>query len=412
MIHRLPIDKAPEVCNRQIFFVLSIYLKDDREISLNEGTCVMTSKNNNLANRVDHTNKASASLVSDIGTRLPPGMVYLAGSILLTAIWFLIYRNLSPIADLLTRLLSRLAGFSMTSHLGSAVEFFVFETPKVIMLLTLVVFGVGVVRSFFTPERTRAILAGKRESAGNVLAALLGIVTPFCSCSAVPLFLGFVTTGVPLGVTFSFLIAAPMVNEVALVLLYGLFGWQVAAIYLGTGLAIAMVAGWVIGRLKMERHLEEWVFQIQAGNVDLPEDAQDLAARIRYGFEAVRDIVGKVWIYVMLGIAVGAGIHGYVPEGMMAAFMGKSAWWSVPLSVLIGIPMYSNAAGIIPIVQALLGKGAALGTVLAFMMSVIALSLPEMIILRKVLKPRLIGTFIGVVGMGILLVGYIFNFLM
>jgi uncharacterized protein len=372
----------------------------------------MTSKNNHIAGRVGNAKKAGAPLLSAIGTKLTPGMLYLTGSVLLIAAWFLVYRDLSLFAGLFTHLLSRLAGFSMGGHLGSAVEFFVFETPKVIMLLTLVVFGVGIVRSFFTPERTRAILAGKRESAGNVLAALLGIVTPFCSCSAVPLFLGFVTTGVPLGVTFSFLISAPMVNEIALVLLYGLFGWKVAAIYMGTGLAIAMVAGWVIGRLKMERHLEDWVFQIQAGKVDLPEESQDLAARIRCGFEAVRDIVGKVWIYVMLGIAVGAGIHGYVPEGMMAAFMGKSAWWSVPLSVLIGIPMYSNAAGIIPIVQALLGKGAALGTVLAFMMSVIALSLPEMIILRKVLKPRLIGTFIGVVGMGILMVGYIFNFIM
>ncbi len=335
--------------------------------------------------------------------------VHLAAGALLIALWWLVYMNLAAFAGLFTQMLARLTGFSMTSHLGSAVAFFVFETPKVLMLLTLVVFGVGIVRSFFTPERTRAILAGKRESAGNVLAAVLGIVTPFCSCSAVPLFLGFVTTGVPLGVTFSFLIAAPMVNEIALVLLYGLFGWKVAAIYMGTGLSIAMVAGWVIGRLKMERHLEEWVFQIQAGKLDMADGPKDWTERIHCGLEAVRDIVGKVWLYVMIGIAVGAGIHGYVPEGFMASFMGKSAWWSVPLSVLIGIPMYSNAAGIIPIVQALLGKGAALGTVLAFMMSVIALSLPEMIILRKVLKPRLIATFIGVVGVGILLVGYIFN---
>jgi uncharacterized membrane protein YraQ (UPF0718 family) len=325
--------------------------------------------------------------------------------------WWLIYSHLAAFATLFTQWLSRWTGFLPDGHLSSTIEFFVFETPKVLMLLTLVVFGVGIVRSFFTPERTRAILAGKRESVGNVLAAFLGIVTPFCSCSAVPLFLGFVTTGVPLGVTFSFLISAPMVNEIALVLLFGMFGWKVAAIYLFTGLFIAIVAGWVIGRLKMERHLEEWVYQIQAGKVELNSGPQDWVARIRYGRDAVREIVGKVWIYVMIGIAVGAGIHGYVPEGIMASFMGKSAWWSVPLSVLIGIPMYSNAAGIIPVVQALLGKGAALGTVLAFMMSVIALSLPEMIILRKVLKPRLIATFIGVVGAGILLVGYVFNFI-
>jgi uncharacterized membrane protein YraQ (UPF0718 family) len=326
--------------------------------------------------------------------------------------WWAIYHYLYPLAHLSSLGLLGLFGLSPAGHLGSAVEFFLFEAPKVLLLLTLVVFGVGVVRSFFTPERTRKILAGRRESAGNVLAALLGVVTPFCSCSAVPLFLGFVTTGVPLGVTFSFLISAPMVNEIALVLLYGLFGWKVAALYLSTGLLIAMVAGWVIGRLHMERHLEEWVHQMQFGENDFSEPGKDWDERIRYGLEAVRDIVGKVWIYVLLGIAVGAGIHGYVPEGVMASFMGKSAWWSVPLSVLIGIPMYSNAAGIIPIVHALLEKGAALGTVLAFMMSVIALSLPEMIILRKVLKPTLIGTFLGVVGVGILVVGYLFNLLL
>lgn len=335
---------------------------------------------------------------------------YVTGVAALITAWWLIYSHLEPFAGFFTHSLSRWTGFSPDGHLGSAIAFFVFETPKVLMLLTLVVFGVGIVRSFFTPERTRAILAGKRESVGNMLAALLGIVTPFCSCSAVPLFLGFVTTGVPLGVTFSFLISAPMVNEIAVVLLYGLFGWKIAAIYMGTGLIIAMVAGWVIGRLKMERHLEEWVYQIQAGHVDIDDGPKDWVERIRHGFEAVRDIVGKVWFYVVLGIAVGAGIHGYVPEGLMASFMGKSAWWSVPASVLLGIPMYSNAAGIIPIVQALLEKGAALGTVLAFMMSVIALSLPEAIILRKVLKTRLIATFIGVVGVGILIVGYIFNY--
>jgi uncharacterized protein len=354
----------------------------------------------------EQTNLENAT---DMGS---PTARYFMGSALLIAAWGVVYQNLAPFSELLTRILAYMVGFSPDSHLGSAVSFFIFETPKVLMLLTLVVFGVGIIRSFFTPERTRTILAGKREYAGNFLAALLGIVTPFCSCSAVPLFLGFVTTGVPLGVTFSFLISAPMVNEIALVLLYGLFGWKVAAIYMGTGLAIAIVAGWIIGKLKMERHLEEWVYQIQAGKLDSEQDLQSWADRIRYGYDAVRDIVGKVWLYVMIGIAVGAGIHGYVPEGVMAGFMGKSAWWSVPLSVVIGIPMYSNAAGIIPVVQALLGKGAALGTVLAFMMSVIALSLPEMIILRKVLKPRLIATFIGVVAVGILLVGYIFNFLL
>jgi len=327
------------------------------------------------------------------------------GAIALPA-WWLLYGRLAPISAWLTYSVLPL---SPGSHFASSLEFFLYEVPKVLMLLVLVVFGVGIIRSFFSPERTRAILAGRRESAGNVLAALLGIVTPFCSCSAVPLFLGFVTTGVPLGVTLSFLISAPMVNEVALVLLFGLFGWQVAALYLVTGLTIAITAGWVIGRLKMERYVEDWVYQIDGGSAEAP--GMDIAwqERIHYGLNAVRDIVGKVWPYVILGIGVGAGIHGYVPENFMARVMGDEHWWSVPLAVIIGIPMYSNAAGIIPIVEALLGKGAALGTVLAFMMSVIALSLPEFVILRRVLKPTLIATVVGVVGSGILVVGYLFN---
>ena len=327
--------------------------------------------------------------------------------ILGAAAWWLAYRNLGIFAKWFTY---RLFGLPEGNHLASAVEFFVFEAPKVLLLLTVVVFGVGVVRSFFTPERTRRILAGKREMLGNGLAAMLGVVTPFCSCSAVPLFIGFGTTGVPLGVTFSFLISAPMVNEVALVLLFGLFGWKVAALYMGTGLVIAISAGWVIGKLRLERWVEDWVYKAAQGTAETGVEAPlAWGDRIRYGRDAVKEIVGKVWPYVLAGIAVGAGIHGYVPQNFMASIMGKGAWWSVPLAVLIGIPMYSNAAGIIPVVQALLGKGAALGTVLAFMMSVIGLSLPEMIILRKVLKIQLIVTFASVVGFGILVVGYVFN---
>lgn len=295
--------------------------------------------------------------------------------------------------------------------LASAVEFFVFEVPKVMMLLTLVVFGVGIVRSFFTPERTRRILTGRRESVGNVLAAGLGVVTPFCSCSAVPLFIGFVTAGVPLGVTFSFLVAAPMINEVALVLLFGLFGWKVAAIYMGTGLAIAVISGWTIGRLGLEKWVEPWVYQTQVASA--AEEAKPTwGERLRLGLAAVGDVVGRVWLFVILGIAVGAGIHGYVPEDFMASIMGKGAWWAVPVAVLLGVPMYSNAAGVLPIVQSLLGKGAAIGTALAFMMSVIGLSLPEAIILRKVLTLKLILAFFGVVAVGILIVGYLFNLIM
>jgi uncharacterized membrane protein YraQ (UPF0718 family) len=327
-----------------------------------------------------------------------------AGAIL--AGWFVLYRQLLPFSRFFAYSLLRI---EEGRHLGEAIQFFVYDTPKVLMLLTLVVFAVGVIRTFFTPERTRQILAGKRESVGNVMAAHLGIVTPFCSCSAVPLFIGFVTAGVPLGVTFSFLIAAPMVNEIALVLLYGLLGWKVAALYLVTGLLVAIVAGWIIGRLNMEHHIEEWVREMRTSADDVPEENLSWSDRFARGREAVKEIVGKVWLYVVAGIAVGAAIHGYVPEGFMASIMGKGAWWSVPAAVLIGIPMYSNAAGIVPVIQALLEKGAALGTVLAFMMSVIALSLPEVVILRKVLMPKLIAVFIGVVGAGILLVGYLFN---
>jgi hypothetical protein len=334
------------------------------------------------------------------------GLAYVLGGVAAAAAWLLVYRSLAGLARWIT---SDLAGLAPGSRLASALEFFAYEAPKVLMLLVVVVFGVGIVRSFFTPERTRRVLAGRRESAGNVLAALLGTVTPFCSCSAVPLFIGFVTAGVPLGVTFSFLVSAPMVNEVALVLLFGLLGWRVAALYLVTGLVIAIGAGWTIGRLGLERHVEPWVFQTHAEAGAEGQGRLTWDDRLRAGSDAVVDIVGRVWPWVLAGIAVGAGIHGYVPEQFMAGIMGRGAWWSVPLAVAMGIPMYSNAAGIVPVVQALLGKGAALGTVLAFMMAVIALSLPEMIILRKVLRPPLIATFVGVVGTGILIVGYLFN---
>ena len=321
-------------------------------------------------------------------------------------LWYVVYKQLESFSYFFAY---SLVGLERGSHLGAALQFFVYDTPKVMMLLTLIVFVIGMIRSFFTQERTRKYLAGKRETAGNVMAALLGIVTPFCSCSAVPLFIGFVQAGVPLGVTFSFLIAAPMVNEIAVVLLYGLLGWKVAAIYLGTGLMIAIISGWVIGRFKLEHWIEDWVQALRAGEAMVTEENLHWTDRVGRGREAVRDIVGKVWIYVIAGIGVGAAIHGYVPETFMASIMGKDAWWSVPAAVVVGIPMYSNAAGIVPVVEALLGKGAALGTVLAFMMSVIALSLPEMVILRKVLKPKLIAVFIGVVGLGILFTGYFFN---
>ena len=323
-------------------------------------------------------------------------------------LWWALYQTLIPLSERLVAYLP----VARDSHLGGALQFFFYDTPKVLMLLTGIVFIMGMVNSYFTPERTRALLAGRHEGVANVMAASLGVVTPFCSCSAVPLFIGFVQAGVPLGVTFSFLIAAPMVNEVALTLLFAMFGWKVALLYLGLGLSVAIVAGWIIGRMKMEAHLEDWVRDMPRVSAQFEAAGMSLSERIDAGFQSVREIVGRVWPYILAGIAIGAGIHGYVPEEFMASIMGKDAWWAVPLAVVIGVPMYTNAAGVIPIVQALLAKGAALGTVLAFMMSVIALSLPEMVILRKVLKIRLIATFVAVVATGILMVGYVFNWVL
>jgi uncharacterized protein len=327
--------------------------------------------------------------------------------ILLLPLWFIIYSYLRPVTDwFIFDALNLEKGTRMTETL----RFFIFELPKVLLLLTLIIFFVGIIRSWFSPERTRRILEGKSTFTGNIMASLLGVVTPFCSCSAIPLFLGFVESGVPLGITFSFLIAAPMINEVAVILLFGLFGWKTALIYMGTGLAIAIFAGWIIGKLKLEKWVADWVYKTKFGAAGLTVERITLNSRLKYGYDAVKEIVGKVWIYVALGIGVGAAAHGFVPQVFMASLMGKSAWYSVPLSVLIGVPLYSNAAGIVPIVSVLIEKGASLGTSLAFMMAVIGLSLPEMIILKKVLKLPLIMVFIGIVSTGIMIVGYLFNY--
>jgi uncharacterized membrane protein YraQ (UPF0718 family) len=328
-----------------------------------------------------------------------------AGLGLVALAWAGAYAALRPLADALSYDLFRL---SRDSHLGESVNFFLYDTPKVLLLLTGIVFLMGIVRTFFSPESTRRLLGGRREGIGNVAAAGLGVVTPFCSCSAVPLFIGFVEAGVPLGVTFSFLIAAPMVNEVAVVLLFGLVGWHIAVLYVALGLGIAITSGWVIGRLRMERHVEGFVYEMAVGQLDT-EERLSWADRTDRARQAVREIVGRVWPFVVAAIAVGAGIHGYVPEDFLADVMGEGVWWTVPAAAVLGVPMYSNAAGIIPVVEALMDKGAATGTALAFMMSVIALSLPEMIILRRVLKWPLIAAFIGVVAGGIVFVGYVFN---
>ena len=326
--------------------------------------------------------------------------------VLAAALWWVVYRSLPALAAWLT---FDVLGLAHRTQLGESVVFFLYDVPKILLLLTGVIFLVTALRTFVSPEQTRRFLGGRRQGVGNTLAAGLGVITPFCSCSAVPLFIGFVEAGVPLGVTFSFLIAAPIVNEVAVIMLFGLFGWQVAALYMVTGLLIAIVAGMVIGRLNMERYVEDFVWQIKMGDAGLESEKLTWSVRFVRSWENTKQIVGKVWPYVIVGIAIGAVIHGYVPENALAGILGKDAWWSVPAAVALGVPLYSNAAGIIPIVSALMDKGAALGTVLAFMMSVVALSLPEMVILRRVLKPQLIAAFIAVVASGIILVGYLFN---
>ncbi|MAU00526.1 MAG: hypothetical protein CL608_25565 [Anaerolineaceae bacterium] len=328
--------------------------------------------------------------------------------ILLGIVWLLAWQQLQNMADWLTY---DLIGLLPETRLGESVNFFLYDVPKILMLLAGMIFLVTFIRSFFSPERTRAALGGRREGVGNVLAAGLGVLTPFCSCSAVPLFIGFVESGIPLGVTFSFLIATPVVNEIALAMLFGLFGWQVAGLYLISGLTIAVLGGILIGRLRPEQYVEDFVWQVQvgqqAGGVTYKPTWDD---RIRDAGRSTKEIVGKVWPFVVIGIGIGAGIHGYVPEDFLAGVMGREAWWSVPAAVLLGVPLYANAAGIIPVVHALMEKGAALGTVLAFMMSVVALSLPEMLILKRVIKLRLILIFIGIVAFAIILTGYLFNF--
>ncbi len=322
-------------------------------------------------------------------------------------IWWLLYQNLQPLAHWLTY---NLFGLPPGTRFSESIAFFLYDVPKILLLLTGMIFLVSTIRTFFSPEKTRALLGGKRQGLGNGLAALLGVATPFCSCSAVPLFIGFVESGIPLGVTFSFLIAAPMVNEVALVLLWGLFGWQIAVLYFITGLTIAVTAGIIIGLIPdVERGVEDFVWQISVGKGNNVTTKLTWPDRFRQAGQSTREILGKVWLYVVLGVALGAVIHGYVPEDAMTSILGKDAWWSVPAAVLLGIPMYSNAAGVIPVVHALMEKGAALGPTLAFMMSVVALSLPEMIILRRVLKLRLIVTFVGIVAIGIIFTGYLFN---
>lgn len=298
-------------------------------------------------------------------------------------------------------------GLKPGSMLGEALNFFVYDSLKIFIMLTVIIFAVSMLRTYFPPEKTKRILSHKREFFGNIVAALLGIVTPFCSCSAVPVFIGFIESGVPLGITFSFLISSPMVNEVALVMLWGLLGWQIAAIYIVSGVSIAIVAGYLIGKFKLEHLVEDYVYQVKVGSTELVEPT--IEERLHYSRDYTKDILKKIYLYVIIAIGIGGFIHGYAPEAFLVQYAGKDNFWAVPMAVAIGVPLYSNAAGVIPIVTALIQKGMSVGTALAFMMAVTALSFPEMVILRNVLKPKLIGIFVAIISVGIIFTGYLFN---
>lgn len=324
-------------------------------------------------------------------------------------VWIVLYNVIQPFADWLAY---GLFALPQDSHLGTSLAFFFYDVPKLFLLLGGMIFVITLFQTFIDTQKVRVMVEKRGEGVGNLMAALFGAITPFCSCSSVPLFIGFVQAGIPLGVTFSFLITSPLMNEVAFVLLIGLFGWKVAGLYLLSGVTIGIVSGLILGRMKLERYVEGFVYDMKKNaDVQVLEEKLTWVDRISRSWDSTKDIVGKVFWFVIVGIGIGAFIHGFVPQDALTGIMGKSAWWSVPASVLVGIPLYSNAAGIIPIVSALIDKGASLGTVLAFMMSVVGLSLPEAIILRRVLKPQLIAIFIGVVGLGIILTGYMFNLL-
>jgi uncharacterized membrane protein YraQ (UPF0718 family) len=322
-----------------------------------------------------------------------------------------------PFDWLATQIVTQIFGLSIASHLGSSLHFFLYDVPKVLTLVIVISFLVGTFQSFLEPERVRFFLQGKRTLVGNILAALVGMVTPFCSCSAVPLFIGFLEAGVPLGVTFSYLIAAPMVNEVAVILLWGLFGLKVTLIYIGFGVGLAIVSGYIIGLLKLEKWVEPFVWELQKARQVMPlEDTDTLEPvaltwrqRFKQGQFQASEIVRSVWLYVVLGIAIGAGIHGYVPTDFIAKYAGVQNPLAVPLAVILGVPLYANIAGVMPITEALVHKGMPMGTILAFTMAVTALSLPEMVILKKVLRPQLLAVFVGLMTVGIISIGYIFN---
>ena len=348
-----------------------------------------------------------------LSSKTTPPYVPLLKILIYGVIWYFIYIQFDPFSNWFTYVL---LGLEPDSHLGGAIAFFVADAPKVLMLIVIITYIVGITRTFLTPERIRSMLAGKRELPGNILAALLGVPTPFCSCSAIPLFLGFIESGIPIGITMSFLISCPVVNEVALALLYGLYGWKIALLYASLGMTKAVIGGLIIARIRPERFLEDWVAEFQVGSLEPDPGEEDYEPipltwedRLESGKVAVRETLAGVWLYLVGGIALGAAIYGYMPVDLVSNYMGKEAWWNVLIAVILGLPLYASAAGVIPIIQAFLAKGAALGTTLAFMMSVIGISIPELVMLRKVMKMPLIWIFVGIVALGSVVVGYVFN---
>jgi uncharacterized membrane protein YraQ (UPF0718 family) len=297
--------------------------------------------------------------------------------------------------------------------LGESLAFFFYDVPKILLLLSGMIFLISLFQTFIDTQKVRVMVEKRGEGVGNLMAAVFGAITPFCSCSSVPLFIGFMQAGIPMGITFSFLITSPLMNEIAFVLLIGLFGWKIALLYLLSGITIGVISGLILGRMKLERYVEGFVYDIKPQNSEqILEETPTWTERINRAMVSTREIVSKVWLFVIVGIGIGAFIHGFVPQDALTGIMGEGAWWSVPVSVLLGIPLYSNAAGIIPIISALLSKGASLGTTLAFMMSVVGLSLPEAIILKRVLKTPLLVIFFAVIAVSIILTGYLFNFVL
>ena len=327
-----------------------------------------------------------------------------------TIAWFAAYNIIQPLADWIAY---GLLSLPQDSHLGQSLAFFFYDVPKILLLLSGMIFLISLLQTFIDTQKVRVMVEKRGEGIGNLMASLFGAITPFCSCSSVPLFIGFVQAGIPMGITFSFLITSPLMNEVAFVLLIGLFGWKIALLYLISGITIGTISGLFLGRMKLEHYVEGFVYDIKPqSGAQIIEEELTWKERVNRAVESTREIVGKVWLFVIVGIGIGAFIHGFVPQDALTGIMGKGAWWSVPVSVLLGIPLYSNAAGIIPIVSAMLAKGASLGTALAFMMSVVGLSLPEAIILKRVLKTPLLVIFFAVIGVSIILTGYIFNFVL